>query len=42
MHLARTLPEEIAKRFHAVAIEEIDGEVVVAMADHLMLSQSIR
>ncbi len=35
MHLARTLPEETAKRFHAVAIKEVDGEVVVAMADPL-------
>ncbi|MHC4912573.1 MAG: GspE/PulE family protein [Planctomycetota bacterium] len=33
--IARTLPEGIAKRFCLVAIREMDGKVVVAMADPL-------
>jgi type IV pilus assembly protein PilB len=35
VHLARTLPEAIAKRFCFVAIGEIDDKVIVAMADPL-------
>jgi type IV pilus assembly protein PilB len=34
-NIARTLPEGIAKRFCLVAIREMDGKVVVAMADPL-------
>jgi len=35
MNVARLLPESIAKRFCLVAVGEIDGKVVVAMADPL-------
>jgi len=35
MNTARMLPESIAKRFHLVAIGEIDDKVIVAMADPL-------
>ena len=35
MNVARILPESIAKRFCLVAVGEIDGKVVVAMADPL-------
>ena len=35
MDIARMLPESIAKRFCLVAISEVDGNVVVAMADPL-------
>ena len=35
MNIARMLPEGIAKRFCLVAIREMDGKVVVAMADPL-------
>jgi type IV pilus assembly protein PilB len=35
MNTARMLPENIAKRFCFVAIGEIDGKVIVAMADPL-------
>jgi type IV pilus assembly protein PilB len=35
VHLARTLPEAIAKRFCLVALGEVDDKVIVAMADPL-------
>ncbi|MHC4239797.1 MAG: GspE/PulE/PilB domain-containing protein [Planctomycetota bacterium] len=35
MNIARMIPEGIAKRFSLVAIGEIDGRVVLAMADPL-------
>ncbi|MHC4500618.1 MAG: GspE/PulE family protein, partial [Planctomycetota bacterium] len=35
MNVARTIPEGIAKRFSLVAIGEIDGRVILAMADPL-------
>ncbi|NQT00961.1 MAG: Flp pilus assembly complex ATPase component TadA [Planctomycetes bacterium] len=35
MDIARLLPENIAKRFCLVAINEVDGKVVVVMADPL-------
>jgi len=35
MNIARMLPENIAKRFYLVALGEIDGKVIVAMADPL-------
>ncbi|MBN2456988.1 MAG: Flp pilus assembly complex ATPase component TadA [Sedimentisphaerales bacterium] len=35
MNAARSLPESIAKRFNVAAIGEIDGKVIIAMADPL-------
>ncbi|MHC4623480.1 MAG: GspE/PulE family protein [Planctomycetota bacterium] len=35
MNIARTIPEGIAKRFCLVAVGEIDGKVILAMADPL-------
>ena len=35
MNIARTIPEGIAKRFSCLAVGEIDGRVILAMADPL-------